>query len=178
MPKQEDLVWYLGYGSNLNRQRFLCYIIGGRPTHGKRSNPGCTDKSLPIEDRPYKIPYGLHFGLPDGMTGTDNWGAGGVAFIDIHTGKNNPTLARIWKITADQYEEIRTQEGRGWYNKELLLGELEEAPIKTITHDTRYQNLLAPSGPYERTIIEGLMETFDMSYEDARTYLNERYLEK
>ncbi|MGA1822587.1 MAG: hypothetical protein ACMUIG_08665 [Thermoplasmatota archaeon] len=172
---EEDLMWYLGYGSNLNRQRFLCYIKGGKPEYGTRSNSGCTNDNLPPEDRPFKIKYRLYFGLPDGVTGTDNWGKGGVAFIDPDDVDDKWTLGRIWRITQDQYEQIRDQEGREWYNREILLGEVDGIPVKTITHDVKFKNLCDPSGSYERTIIEGLMETYGMSIEEASIYLKKRY---
>jgi len=35
MVNKKTYVWYAGYGSNLNKQRFMCYIKGGTPTYGK-----------------------------------------------------------------------------------------------------------------------------------------------
>ena len=65
MNTNQEYVWYVGYGSNLNKQRFLCYILGGTPKYGCKSNQGCTNKALPPEDRSIKIPYGLYFALPE-----------------------------------------------------------------------------------------------------------------
>jgi len=99
-------VWYAGYGSNLSRQRFLCYIEGGKPTYGKSTNRGCSDKSRPLDDRPYRIPYGLYFAIPEGGTATDNWCRGGVAFLNPcgECCENSWTLGRMWKITREQYD--------------------------------------------------------------------------
>jgi len=66
MNTNQEYIWYVGYGSNLSKQRFLCYILGGTSKYGKRSNHGCTNKALPLEDRSIKIPYGLYFALPEG----------------------------------------------------------------------------------------------------------------
>jgi len=128
-------VWYSGYGSNLSKQRFLCYIMGGKPTYGKKCNKGCDDKALPIEDKPCKIPYGLYFALPDKEEKTDMWGRGGVAFLDPtkECCRNNWALGRMWKIRKGQYEEVKCQEGRNQYNCEIRLGEEDGVPIYTIT---------------------------------------------
>ena len=47
MNTNQEYVWYVGYGSNLNKQRFLCYILGGTPKYGCKSNQGCINKALP-----------------------------------------------------------------------------------------------------------------------------------
>ena len=36
----EELVWYLSYGSNLLEERFLCYIEGGTPPGSKSFHSG------------------------------------------------------------------------------------------------------------------------------------------
>ncbi len=107
-----DYVWYVGYGSNLNEQRFLCYIQGGTPRFGRRSDIGCTDKTLPKDNRPITIHYPLYFALPVDITKTENWDVGGVAFISPYKDTNTKTFCRMWKITKEQYEEVRVQEGR------------------------------------------------------------------
>ena len=81
MNTNQNYVWYVGYGSNLSKQRFLCYILSGIPRYGRKRNQGCTNKGLPLEHRPIKIPYGLYFALPEERKRTSNWGKGGVAFI-------------------------------------------------------------------------------------------------
>ncbi len=176
MEGNKKYVWYLGYGSNLSRERFLCYIEGGKPEFGKIRNPGCRDNTLPLEDRPHKIKNLIYFGLPDDATRTDNWGKGGVAFItpDESEDENDLTYCRIWKITEDQFEEVRKQEGRKWYDLEIVIGEIDGIPIKTITHSVKVDNFLTPSETYRRTILEGLIETFDMSIYEADKYIKSR----
>jgi len=51
MNTNQEYVWYVGYGSNLNKQRFLCYILGGTPKYGCKPNEGCINKTLPPEVR-------------------------------------------------------------------------------------------------------------------------------
>jgi hypothetical protein len=88
-------VWYVGYGSNVHEQRFLCYIRGGTPRFGKKHSKGCTDKTPPVEKKAITISYPLYFALPDKNTKTSNWGAGGVAFIDPQEAKKLKTFCRM-----------------------------------------------------------------------------------
>src|SRR3972149_4490125 len=76
----KSYVWYIAYGSNMSKQRLICYIEGGIPKLGKKRNKGCRDTTCPVEDKPIKIPYRLYFALPNGCTKTSNWGYGSVAF--------------------------------------------------------------------------------------------------
>ena len=172
MDKDKSYVWYVGYGSNLSRQRFLCYIVGGKPAYGFESAipaSGCADKSLPLEDRPIVIPHSLYFALPDGKQSTSNWGIGGVAFLSADK-TDDICLARMWKVSQEQYEDIRRQEGRSWYDKEIKIGEADGFPIVTITN-SRSLNVRSPSEGYLKTIIEGLKEKFHMESCAVANYL-------
>lgn len=165
-------VWYVGYGSNLSEQRFLCYIEGGTPLFGKKKYKGCTDKTLPIERRSKIIHYPLYFALPQGETKTENWGDGGVAFIRLQKDVNTETLCRMWKITKEQYEQVRNQEGRSWYNyDEIPLGEEEGIPIYAVTNKDNLDNVLLPSESYLKTIALGLKETYKFDNEEIANYL-------
>lgn len=173
MKASQDYVWYLGYGSNLNEQRFLCYILGGKPMHGLRNNIGCKDKTPPLENKPFEIPYHLYFALPDKKEETHGWGKGGVAFItpEVEKEKKFWTPGRMWKITKDQYREIRNQEGRDTYNFEIYLGENDGSPIYTITNKNVLTNILPPSEKYLKTIAAGLRETYYITNERIVEYL-------
>jgi len=166
-----DYVWYAGYGSNLHKQRFLCYIEGGTPCFGKRRTEGCKDTTLPGKDRRKDIPYQLYFALPQGQTTTGNWGEGGVAFIHPNKDDNAETHCRMWKITTEQYEEVKRQEGRGWYNKEISLGTHDDIPIYTITNGVILGNIISPSEAYVKTIALGLRETCGCCDEQIFDYL-------
>jgi len=167
-------VWYVGYGSNLSKQRFQCYIKGGTPCFGKKQNDGCHDKSPPKEDKPIIIPYPLYFALPDDKKNTSNWGNGGVAFIDPTSNNSTTTYCRMWKITNDQYECVKDQEGCCWYDHEIKEEELGEdggVPIRTITNKVKLSNILRPSDNYIKTIAVGLKETYRFSDEEIIEYL-------
>ena len=169
-------VWYVGYGSNLSKQRFLCYIVGGIPKYGKKYKGGCSDTNCPIDDKPIKIPYSLYFALPNGYTKTDNWGEGGVAFINPIKEENKDywSLCRMWKITCEQYEEVRDQEGKSWYNHEIYLGEEGGISIRTITNKIALTNILQPSDTYIKTVALGLKETFGFGDDAIAAYLTEK----
>lgn len=167
-----DYIWYVGYGSNLSEQRFLCYIKGGTSCFGKKKNDGCKkDPTLPAENKSIIIHYPLYFALPNNLKQTSNWGRGGVAFIGHHENKGLKTFCRMWKITREQYEEVRDQEGRSWYGKEIPLGENGGVPIYTITNEAVLSNIICPSDAYLKTIALGLKETYKLNEEEIADYL-------
>ncbi len=151
-------LWYAGYGSNLNRQRFICYIQGGTPVFGKKANKGCTNRIAPLEDRIIKIPHHLYFAWPSSLPPSENWGAGGVAFLDPKKSETDYSIARVWKITAEQYEAVREQEGRDFYDHEIQLGDRDGIPVRTMTHSSLMTDVLKPSTTYLKTIMLGLLE--------------------
>jgi hypothetical protein len=151
-------VWYVGYGSNLSKQRFLCYIKGGTPQFGKKFHKGCKDPTPPRDHRQGVIPYPLYFALPEAKNGTANWGPGGVAFIGPAKDEKAGTLSSMWRITEGQYAEVKRQEG-SWYNKQISLGKEEGIPV------------LPPSEAYLKTIALGLRETCKRDNEAIADYL-------
>jgi hypothetical protein len=173
MEYKKSYIWYAGYGSNLSKQRFLRYVLGGKPTYGQRANEGCSDKTLPLEDKAYKIPYQIYFALPDNKRSTSMWGPGRVSFIETNEASEF-SYGRMWKINLEQYEEIKTQEGRSWYDKEILLGTQDHISIYTITNSKILDNKLAPSEAYLKTLMLGLKETFNMSAKQIASYLLEK----
>ena len=57
-----NYVWYASYGSNINKDRFLCYIKGGQPMGSTKIERGCKDQTLPIDEQAFIIP--ISFILP------------------------------------------------------------------------------------------------------------------
>lgn len=171
MSKSRAYVWYVGYGSNLCEERFLCYINGGKFKWGGSSAEGCTNKDLPKTNKQTQIPYRLFF-----AKSSSNWDNGGVAFINPNkdSDKSNWTLGRMWKITCEQYEEVRRQEGKSWYNHEIFLGEEDGFPIRTITNKKDLAPYNQPSDGYLKTVALGLKETFNLTNENIAKYLIER----
>jgi hypothetical protein len=101
MPPSHE-VWYVSYGSNMCRDRLLCYIEGGRPHGGAREYVGARDDTLPADDMAVELPGSLYFA---GESAT--WG-GGVAFYDHDV--PGPTPARAYRITGEQFADIAAQE--------------------------------------------------------------------
>jgi hypothetical protein len=165
-----EYVWYAGYGSNLSRERFLCYIRGGKPRFGRKIHAGARSTGLPAEDRSLAIKHRLYFALPEPSTATENWGPGGVAFIDPEPDEEATTVCRLWRITREQYEDLKSQEGRVWYAAEVELAEVDGISVMTVTHKQRLRNELPPSAAYLKTIAVGLQETAGMGMEEIAAY--------
>ena len=98
------MIWYASYGSNLNLNRFLCYIRGGNPQFSPKKHEGCRDKSTPISSREILIPHELYFAKSSGI-----WNAGAVAFIKTAKSKTT-TFGRIYLITDQQFIDVVKQE--------------------------------------------------------------------
>lgn len=170
--KQREYVWYASYGSNMLRERFLCYIKGGRFPGGGRDNPPCRDTSDPIAVSAYEIPYDMYFGNRSGV-----WEGKGVSFIDIT--QPGHALSVAYLITREQFDHVAEQENAGikpelnpnWYNTVLYLGTFEGHEVYTITNDSvREHN--APSETYLDTLAKGIAENYtEMSGEEIREYL-------
>ncbi|WP_018663530.1 hypothetical protein [Heyndrickxia acidiproducens] len=169
-------VWYASYGSNLLRERFMCYIAGGRPPGSSQEEPGCTDHTPPMSDKKIMMPYPLYFAREN-----SKWGKGGVAFISTKRHEKAETVGRMYLVTAQQFKEVVDQEnglaeleidlkkvieegsarvGSGWYNRIVYLGMKDGAPIFTFTTGMPMdgQLFVKPPAPYLKTIARGLAQ--------------------
>jgi hypothetical protein len=187
------LVWYASYGSNLKRERFMCYVKGGILPGSAKRNKGCfRDKNDPIEFQQISLNYELYFA---GQSGT--WGNGGVAFL---RGEGGHTLGRMYLIIDEQFNDVVIQEnskepdgsrfvpafnqlvsqpqsilpGDPWYGKLLNMGSEGGWPILTFTTagaDLQHPPT-APSEQYVKVIASGIKETYpEMSDDDIVAYL-------
>ena len=149
MSVSQSYVWYVGYGSNLCEERFLCYILGEKFKWGGKKADACKDKTPPKANKPIRIPYSLYFAKNSCW-----WEDSGVAFIspEREPDENKWTLGRMWKITCEQYEHVRRQEGKDWYNHEIYLEEEDGFPIRTITNKEILTSYNRPSAGYLKTI--------------------------
>jgi len=187
----EELVWYAAYGSNLSRDRFMCYIEGGTPPGSTKDHTGCSDRSPPMEDRTVLLPYGLLFSMRSAQ-----WEDAGVAFVDPENLTPAGTLGRMYLVTGDQFVQIVRQENGldpddasldidldlairegelelpGPYGRLIHVGFEMPRPIFTFTSPTAADlELRAPGERYLTTIIKGLIETYDMSDDEISLYL-------
>ena len=85
-------VWYACYGSNINRERFMRYINN------------CTDRTEPVEDRPYEFAHPVFFAGASSI-----WGGKGKVFLDDTA--DGHAFGRIYKITDEQYSDAKENHG-------------------------------------------------------------------
>jgi hypothetical protein len=179
-------VWYACYGSNLRRDRFLCYVEGGRPEGARRSFPGARNRTLPVDDRPMTLPGSIFFGWE-----SPTWG-GGIAFYDAEA--DGSTLARAYLVSDQQFADVAAQEmhrepgadldlahvlehsrhvvGPGRYESLLLVGELDGHPVLTFTTpDPAAVEHNPPAPAYLRTMADGLREAHGLDDDEVTDYL-------
>ncbi|MGA8979775.1 MAG: histone deacetylase [Pedococcus sp.] len=182
-------VWYAGYGSNLARDRFLCYLCGGRPPGANRTYPGARDTTLPADDRALTLPGEVFFAWE-----SPTWG-GGIAFYDASA--PGATLARAYLLTDQQFADVAAQEmrhepgedldlttvlehsrhdlGPGRYESLHLVGELEGRPVLTFTTpDPAGLQHNSPTRRYLEVMARGLSDTHGLGVDDVTRYLVER----
>lgn len=139
-----EYIWYACYGSNINKERFMKYINN------------CSDKTPPIEDRPFMFNHSIYFAKSSGQ-----WDNGGVAFLDDSC--VGEAYGRIYKITRAQYEEVKSQEGPS-YTKKIYLGEIDGTPVYSFTDTQINEPVRMPSHKYFTTILDGLKECYNGLY--------------
>jgi hypothetical protein len=179
-------IWYVAYASNLAMARFRCYLSGGRPAGGSRDYAGCRDPSDPQRTLGVEVPGGLVFAEESRV-----WG-GGMAFYD--RAAEGVVACRAYLVTTEQFGDIAAQErrlppggefaedlagllpdvdslvtiGPGRYETVVRVGELDGAPMFTITHhDVASLRPAAPTAAYLRWIARGLGEAH--GYDGAQT---------
>lgn len=167
-------LWYASYGSNLSRDRFDCYIEGGRPVGAARSYVGARDSSPPTGVVSLRIPGEVFFGWH-----SPTWD-GGVAFLDLEA--PGTALARAYRLTEEQLADVVAQEmhrdpgevvdvahlvdhgvlvlGDGRYESLHVVAEVDGEPVVTFTCPEHVDRPAAnaPSAPYLRMIAAGLRE--------------------
>jgi hypothetical protein len=192
-----ELVWYVGYGSNLNRARFMAYLRGGRIPGNGVIHEGCADTSPPVDDVPVVLPNALYFaGWSDRA-----WGGTAAGFITLDAWA--PTaLARAYLITCAQFLDVARQENAnraavddlhafdatvararrrgharllstGSYRELVWCGEREGRPLLSFSAPANRTDLAPPSAAYLRVIGSGLQECHGLSTAQAVAYLGE-----
>ncbi len=191
VSESKQYVWYASYGSNLNKDRFLCYIKGGSPAGSTRVETGCKDQSLPIAESSFKFNYPLYFARE-----AAGWQSQGVAFISLKQGEESLTYSKKYLITIEQFLDVVKQENSGdifeidlnevkekgskifrhhaWYGNIIYLGEDKGYPIFTFTAPWEQDEveMKKPSHNYLATIIKGLKT--DYTNEEIFQYLQNK----
>lgn len=161
-----DRVWYACYGSNLDSERFTCYISGGLCVANGRTYAGCKkDNSLWNDSKVKEYEGELYFGNV-----SSSWGGKGVAFYD--PAAKGSTIMRLYNISRSQLLEIQKQEcdSSSWYGRIVCLGVEEGLPVYTITSENR-RNYNNPSDNYIQLIKKALINECGISSDDADKYI-------
>lgn len=179
-------VWYAAYGSNLQRERFLLYIRGGRATGSHRVLPGVRDTRDPTGDRALTLPGRVRFGWT-----SPTW-RGGIAFYDPDL--DGRAFARAYRITAAQFADLAAQEmhtdpghgldlatvlsqgrhshGPGHYETLHLVGELNGLPVLTFSASSwREIPPNQPSADYLAIMWRGLRTTHGLDADACADHL-------
>ncbi|MEL7209980.1 MAG: histone deacetylase [Actinomycetota bacterium] len=191
----EDLVWYVSYGSNLDRDRLICYLEGGTARDAHKANVGARDPRPPRADRPFVLGHELFFADVSHV-----W-TGGVAFVDHHPDPSVRTLARAFLLTADQLCDVVAQEsarplgsiqltdhvealdrdgravvGPGRYDTLLDCGELEGRRCVTFTGRSALADteIVPPAGVYLSMVADGLRAAHRLDDRAIVEYLRDR----
>lgn len=174
MPSSDDLLWYAGYGSNLDPARFDCYLMGGAPPGATRGYPGTRDAVAARETRALTVPGRVTFAWE-----SPTWHGGGVAFFDAQApgplDGESPVSAYL--ITRRQFSDVLEQEmwrdpgidhdltavwgegrhavGPGHYETVVMLGEMGGHPVLTFTA-AELPAVNSPDPGYLATMVRGL----------------------
>jgi hypothetical protein len=180
------VLWYAGYGSNLDRDRFLRYLHGGAAPGAQRVLSGARDATPPADERALTFAATMFFAWE-----SPTWG-GGIAFVDVDG--EDTTYARAYLLTEEQFSDVAVQEmhrepgtdldlahvlerrrhtyGPGRYETLHHLGELDGHPVLTFTAESR--DALPPNQPradYLRCLARGLRATHGLTEEAVVDYL-------
>lgn len=186
-------LWYAAFGSNLSKEWFSKYLMGGHPplSDAETIEPGARDPRPALADVPFATDHELYF------ADESRRGAGqGVAFLDPNMADvvAGPTLCRAYNITIEQFEDLHRQENgavetarfdlerflsegqavqyEGRYGLALLLGFLDDRlPVVTITCPLRLTPPRPPQPHYLQTVAVGLSESMGMSPDQVVDYL-------
>ncbi|KAG9151583.1 hypothetical protein Leryth_021902 [Lithospermum erythrorhizon] len=153
-------IWYAAYGSNMSKDRFLCYVQGGQAEGMRIPYAGSADKSPPKEILWMTFPHRLFFGRDF----TATWGPGGVAFLHPESNIQEKSYLCLYRITLEQFNDVCLQENamdidtssplfdltslqsieskkqisvetgiKRWYDNVVYLGKKKDVPILTMT---------------------------------------------
>jgi hypothetical protein len=183
-------VWYVAYGSNVGRNRFGCYLAGGRPAGGSRDYPGCRDTNPPTEERSIELPGRLVF------AGRSLVWTGGLALYDAT--RDGTVAGRAYRVTVEQFADVAAQEtrnppggefavaleaalpaletayvhGPGNYETLHRLGEYDGSPLLTITRDdVAGLQLAAPAPAYLWWVGTGVRDAHGWTDAETTAYL-------
>lgn len=188
---EQEYVWYMSYGSNLSRERFMCYIEGRKPKGSTKVERGCKDRTPPLKGEFVEIPYPLYF------AGYSDRRDGAPAFIGLLPAANEKTIGRMYLITKEQVLDVAAQEngldelyinldevkeknklslnGR-MYGTMLHVGAKDGYDIFSFTsiQDITEVHFAKPSISYLTMILKGILTNPSLTKEKAIEYLHSK----
>ena len=124
----EKYVWYVAYGSNMCKKRFMTYIKGGKCEFNGKFYNGCSDKTPPKSIKRIDLPFDMFYGNESG-----SWEGSATCFLDVS--KPGFSFGRAYLIKESQLFEIQNSEGYrdNWYGNKILLGKIGFFEAYTLT---------------------------------------------
>jgi hypothetical protein len=188
-------VWYVSYGSNLNRARFLAYLQGGLVAGNDVVHRGCADTTPPLDDVALELPHALYFAGWSARV----WGGTSAAFTTLAP-QSASTLARAYLVTRQQFIGVVQQENgnraevedfdvkleaarqhgharmlaTGGYSELIRCGERDGHPMLSFTASENRRDFRRPSAAYLHVIGTGLKECHGLRSSEVAAYLGER----
>ncbi|MGB3769509.1 MAG: hypothetical protein WBA00_00055 [Rhodococcus sp. (in: high G+C Gram-positive bacteria)] len=179
----QDLLWYVGYGSNTLPARLGAYLGGASPDSRFGAHTAGTDLDVPTDRRWLTIPHALYFA---GVSA--RWG-GSPAFVSLDAEPGCTTVARAYLVTRAALDHVAAAENaqststlstsdavpaavgswsrlpvepsmeshRGKYDALLRLADIDGLPAMTLT-SSRVRERGEPSQRYLDVIREGLRD--------------------
>ncbi len=195
MKNPNERVWYAVYGTNLNEERFSCYIKGGVPEGTSRPDTGCRDRTPAIDGGKTTLPFQLYFSKRSAK-----WENGSVGFLALKKDSAAKTLGRKYSIKRQQFEDIFKQSNgisvdrefpvdlekvmeagaltlsESWFGRIVFLGLEEGVPVFTLTAywDFEPGKVSPPSGKYLAHFVKGLKQTYGFSEAQTAEYLADK----
>lgn len=170
--RDNDLVWYAGYGSNLSRNRFNCYISGGTCAENGRTYCGASDPTPPRAEMKCSYHGKLYFG-----NNSSSWGGCGVAFFDPNPkNKDERVYMKRYLISRRQLHDVMVQEGQSpnWYGRLVCLEvDSHGIPVYTLTSE-KIRPEKAPSQSYLNLIATVLRDEFNLKEYQIAGYLGQK----
>ena len=185
-----DEVWYVAYGSNLLRARFLAYLNGCDDDEPWGAHHGAADPSPPRDDRRVEVPHPVMFG------GYSTRWEGGCCFClpTPITDDRPPPVGRAWLVTRSQLADIVAQENHmptdtttipdslpapgvpvrvidGVIDLLLVLPPMDGIPVATLASSDPPP--AGPPAPRYRSVVAAGMAEMGMSPQEVEAHLTD-----
>ena len=99
-----DHLWYVGYGSNLLRERFHTYLLGSTTNASYGSHVAASSVALPVQEKWLWIDHALYF------AGISRRWTGSPAFVSWERTPGTPSLAHAYLIERNQFAHVAAVE--------------------------------------------------------------------